>query len=105
MPGPSLVTLPQLGDLLDKLDCKKATRPQVIAAVLEALGEDPPANDEQGVEEYVRRFIDRLVRAVEGLSEKFPEPEQQHHARQLLAAGLQRVQDALKAGRRAANGS
>lgn len=99
------VPLPQLGDLLGELDCKKASRPQVIAAVREALGEDPPAGDEQGVEEFVGRFIGRFVRTVDRLSEKFPEPEQHEHARKLLAAGLQRVRNALKASRRAASGS
>ena len=86
----------QIGDLLDKLDCKKANRPQVIAAVRAALGEDPPPKDEQDVMKFVRRFIDRLVKTVDRLPETFPELEQQDRARELLAAGLHEVQDALQ---------
>jgi hypothetical protein len=94
----------KLGSLLGKVDCKRSTRPQVIAAVREALGEEPPAKDEHDVEKFVQRFIDRLMKTVDGLGETFPEAEQQDRVRELLGAGLVRVQDALKAGRGAANG-
>jgi len=95
----------ELADLLGKLDCKKATRPQVVAAVREVLGEDPPAKDEHDVEGFVGRFIARVMRTVDGLHEKFPDTEQQDRARKLLAAGLGRIQDALKAGRPVTNAS
>jgi hypothetical protein len=88
----------QLGDLLDKLDCKKATRSQVIAAVREALGEDPPTRAEPDVEEFVDRFIARLVKTVERLHETFPQTERQDRARELLVARLPKVRDALTAG-------
>jgi hypothetical protein len=54
----------ELGDLLDVIDCKKASRPRVIAAVREALGEDPPAQAEPDVETFVQRLIDRLTGTV-----------------------------------------
>ena len=86
----------QLGDLLDDLDCKKATRPQVIAAVREALGEDPPAKAEDDVEKFVQRFIGRLAKTINQLNESFPEAEQQKQARDLLATGLQQVLDSIQ---------
>jgi hypothetical protein len=87
----------QLGDLLTNLDCKKATRSQVIAAVREALGEDPPPQAEPDAEKFVQRLIVKLMNSVERLGDKFHQPEQQDHVRGLLAAGLQQVQDALQA--------
>jgi hypothetical protein len=89
--------LPRLGELLNELDCKKAARSQVIAAVREALGENPPAEDEQDVEKFVQRLVQRFARSVEQLGEKFPDPGQQNRARELLAAGLMQVHDALQA--------
>jgi hypothetical protein len=86
----------QLGNLLDKLDCKKATRPEVIAAVREALGEDPPAKAEDDVEKSVQRFIGRPVKTIDRLNESFPEAEQQKQARDLLATGLQQVLDSIQ---------
>ena len=92
------VPVSQLAGLLGTLDCKKATRSQVIAAVREALGEDPPTEiSEYDVETFVQRLIRRLKGTVEQLGEMFPEPEQQNRARELLAAGLAQVQDALQA--------
>ena len=87
----------QLSDLLTKLDCKRATRSQVIAAVREALGEDPPNEDESDVEKFVERLIQKLMNAVARLDDKFHEREQQDRARELLVAGLRQVQDTLKA--------
>jgi molybdopterin converting factor small subunit len=85
----------KLSDLLDTLDCKKATRPQVIAAVREALGEDPPTKAEDDVEKFVERFIGRLAKTIDRLNENFPEAGQQKQARDLLANGLQQVLDSL----------
>ena len=90
------VTPVQLGALLDDLDCKKATRPQVIAAVREALGEDPPAKAEDDVEKFVQRFIGRLVKMIDQLNENFPEAEQQKQARDFLATSLQQVLDSIQ---------
>jgi molecular chaperone GrpE (heat shock protein) len=86
----------ELGNLLDATDCKKATRSQVIAAVREALGEDPPVKKEQDVEKFVERCIHRLVNAVDRLSETFPQADQQTQARDLLATGLRQVLDSLQ---------
>jgi len=92
------VPVAQLGELLSTLNCKKATRSEVITAVREALGEDPPTAAD-GVESFVQRVIHRLTNTVEQLGEKFPEPDQQNLARELLAAGLVQVRDALQADR------
>ncbi len=89
------VPVSQLGGLLDTLNCKKATRSQVIAAVREVLGEDPPRATD-AVETYVQRLIQRLTGRVEKLGEVFPEPEQQNRARELLSAGLDEVRNALQ---------
>jgi hypothetical protein len=89
------VPLDGLANLLGKLDCKKATRPQVIAAVREALGEDPPSKDESDVEQFVRRLVDRLTKAVDRMQEKFPEAEQQDRFRGLLAEELHKMQQTL----------
>ena len=53
------VPLDRLKDLLTQFDCKRATRSQVIAAVREALGEDPPVEAEPDVEEIIKRFLGR----------------------------------------------
>lgn len=90
------VPFPKLREILDALDCKKANRSQVIAAVREALGEEPPAED--GVEEFVQRFLHRLQSTIGRLEEKFPEPEQLNRARQLLKTGLRKMQASLPAG-------
>jgi hypothetical protein len=90
------VPLDQLGGLLAELDCKKATRSRVTAAVREALGEEPPRRAVRDVETSVERFVDRLFKAVDRLQETFPEPEHRDRARELLAAGLHDVLQALK---------
>jgi hypothetical protein len=87
----------QLPDLLTKLDCKKATRSQVIAAVREALGEAPPNEGEPDVEEFIERLIQKVMDVVARLEDKFHVREQQDRARELLVAGLRQVQDALTA--------
>jgi hypothetical protein len=87
----------QLSEVLDHLDCKKASRSMVIAAVREALGEEPPADE--GVEEYVQRFLHRLQKTVERLEERFPEPEQLDRARELLRSGLGDMQASLQENR------
>ncbi len=92
------VPLRQLRKLLNELDCKKTSRSQVIAAVREALGEDPPSKPGDEVEQFVQRFIKRIARTVGQLGDKFPEVEDQSRARELLAAGLLQVQDALQSG-------
>ena len=97
------VPLAQLGDLLGALDCKQATRPQVIAAVREALGEDPPAKDEHDVVKFVQGLLDRVAKTVDRLYETFPKAEEQDHARELLVAGFCQVQEALRSPRNAAN--
>lgn len=89
------VPVSQLGGLLDTLNCKKATRSQVIAAVREVLGEEPPTATDD-VEMFVQRLIQRLTGTVEKLGEKFPEPDQQNRARELLSAGLDEVRNALQ---------
>lgn len=91
------VPVSEMAGLLDTLNCKKATRSQVIAAVREILGEDPPTATDD-VETFVQRLIHRLTGTVERLGDKFPEPEQQKRACELLAVGLLQVQDALQAG-------
>jgi hypothetical protein len=88
------VPLQQLRELVTDLDCKKASRSKVIAAVRETLGEEPSA--EVDVEEFVRRFINRLVGTVGRLDEKFPDPEQQNRARELLRSGIRKVQETLQ---------
>lgn len=89
------VPVSQLAELLDSLNCKKATRSQVIAAVRQVLGEAPPTRSDD-VETYVERLLHRLAGTVEQLGEKFPEPEQQNRARELLAAGLDQVRSSLQ---------
>lgn len=88
----------QLGGLLDELDCKTATRPQVIAAVREILGTQTPAKDESelDVDRFARRLLDRLKKAVDKLHEIFPEPEQHDRVRELLTAGFREVLDFLE---------
>ena len=94
-----LCRVPQdkLGPLLDELDCKRASRRQVVTAVRAVLDEAPPAKTERDVQKFVQRFIDRIMRTVDRLHETFPESEQQDHARELLVTRLQEVQEALKA--------
>ena len=89
------VPLEQLGNLLAKLDCKKATRAQVIAAVREALGEDVPMRPDPNAEEFVERLIAKLLNSVERLGDTFHQPEQQDRVRGLLAARLREVQQTL----------
>lgn len=86
---------PQLSELLTHFDAKRATRPQVIAQVREALGEAPPAKPDLDVEQVVQHFIDRMLSTAERLSDKYIEPSQRDHARHLLVAGLCRIQEAL----------
>ena len=86
----------QLPDLLSELDCKRATRAQVIAAVREVLGEDPPATPDCDVEQFVQRCIQRLAGTVAGLDDTFPEPKQQNRVRELLAIGLRQVLETLR---------
>lgn len=92
------VSTPQLRELLNNLDCKKTSRGQVIAAVREVLGEDPPSTPDDEVGQFVQRFIKRIARTVGQLGDKFPEVEDQTRARELLAAGLLQVQDTLQSG-------
>ena len=67
----------RLGELLDQLDCKKATRSEVIAAVRAMLGETPPVPSEASVAKFVDRCIRRLATAVDRLQEKFPAADEQ----------------------------
>ena len=94
-----LCRVPQerLGPLLDELDCKRASRRQVVDAVRDVLDEAPPAKTEKDVQKFVQRFIDRIMRTVDKLHETFPDSEQQDHARELLVTGLREVQAALGA--------
>jgi hypothetical protein len=85
----------QLRNLLDKLDCKKAPRPQVIALVREALGELPPTNDVPDEKQFVRRFSSQLTRTIGRLYEMFTETEQQDRIIQLLIAEVRQFQDAI----------
>jgi hypothetical protein len=84
-----------LNDLLDKLDCKKANRSQIIAAVREMLGEAPAAKDEIDVDRFVRRLTGPLRGAVERLHETFPDLEDQHRAREELHSELTEILQAL----------
>jgi hypothetical protein len=87
-----------LGTLLTELDCKKATRPQVIAAVRKALGETPPLKDNEGnpgVEKTVEAFLRRVRESVDRLQARFTEPKQQELLRVCLTAGLNELKDAL----------
>ena len=90
------VPLAELGALLEKLDCKKATRPQVVAAVREALGEVPPDKDEHNAEQFAQRFLRRTFRMVGRLREMFPDREEENRVRELLRAGLIGGQEALE---------
>ncbi len=92
------VPLDPLKDLLRQLDCKKATRSRVIAAVREALGEDPPIEPDSDVDNFVQGCLRRLAKALDRLHEMFPEAEEQARGRELLAVGLREVQEALAAG-------
>jgi len=89
------VPLAGLPTLLDKLDCKKAARSEVIVAVREALGEDSPAPQPEA-EEFVNRLVQRLKNSIAQLGEKFPNRHQQELARTLLATGLRDIQQALE---------
>ena len=97
------VPLDRLPHLLDHLNCKKATRQQVIAAVREALGEAPPGEPESDVAEFVDRCIRRLMKTVKKLHETFVEPEEQTRGCELLETGLRQVQETLQSARETAN--
>ena len=90
------IPLERLGELLKQLDCKKATRTEVIAAVREALGEAPPET-EPNVTKFVGRCLQRLVKTIERLPEEFPAADEQAQARESLANGLHNVLEALRA--------
>ena len=85
-----------------ELDCRKATRPQVIAAVRKELGESKPVRADAGdVEQLIKRRLDRLVHTIELVSGKSPQPEAQARllkllARKLLAAGFDLAERALR---------
>lgn len=91
------VPLPRLGDLLNTLDCKAATRAQVIAAVRRILGEETTTTDrpEPDVDLFARRLLDRLKKTVDRLPETFPDPEDHHRVRELLAEGFREVLETL----------
>ena len=86
----------RLGELLNQLDCKKATRSEVIAAVRAMLGETAPAASEPSVTTFVDRCIRRLVKAVDRLQEKFPAADEQAQVRELLKIGLNQVLESLQ---------
>lgn len=65
------------------------------ATVREVLGEDPLTSRDE-VETYVERLLHRMAGTVEKLGEKFPEPEQQNRARELLPAGLDQLRNSLQ---------
>ena len=90
------VPVERLGELLDQLDCKKATRSEVIATVRAMLGETPPAPSEPSVTKFVERCIRRLVTAVDRLQETFPAAAEQAQARELLEIGLNQVLESLQ---------
>ena len=90
------VPLERLGELLDQLDCKKASRSEVIAAVRAMLGETPPAAPEPSVTKFVDRCIRRLTTAVGRLPEEFPAADEQAQARELLGIGLNQVMESLQ---------
>jgi hypothetical protein len=89
------VPLDRLREMMKAFDCKKATRPQVIAAVREVLGEGPAAKAEPDVNKFVERSLNRLTKMIDRLNETFSKPEKQKQARDLLAAGLQGILDSL----------
>jgi hypothetical protein len=95
------VPQPQLPRLLDELDCRKAPRPQVIAAVRKELGESKLVRADAGdVEQLIKRRLDQLVHTIELASGKSPQPEAQARllkllALKLLAAGFDLVERAL----------
>ena len=88
------VPLQQLREILNDLDCKRASRREVVAAVREALDEEPPPEEE--VEVFVQRFLDRLQGTIGRLEERFPEPDQLNRARQLIRSGLRKMQASLQ---------
>jgi len=94
-----LCRVPQdrLGPLLDELDCKRANRRQVVAAVRDVLDEAPPARTERDAQQFVERFTNRIMRTVDKLHETFPDAEQQDQARELLVIRFREIQVALEA--------
>lgn len=98
----------QLSGLLDKIDCKKATRSEVIAAVRDALGETKPTRTVSAVQ-VVERLLRRLLNTVRELGHQdLAVMDQVRHA---LAAGLQdlaastslKEEDEIDTSRRAAH--
>jgi hypothetical protein len=89
------VPVEHLGKLLDQLDCKKATRTEVIAAVREALGEVPPKT-EPNVTKFVDRCLRQLVTAIARLPEAFPTADEQAQAQELLENGLRQVLESFQ---------
>jgi hypothetical protein len=91
------LSMEQLKGLLKTLDCKKARRTEIIAAVHEALGNVPAAKAEPDLEEWVRRLLRRLSHAVEQLGEEFPASQDRARARELVEHGLHQVLQPLAA--------
>ena len=91
------VPIGQLPDLLDGLNCKQATRKQVIAAVREALDEPSPTTAPLDVDRAVGRFLERLAGKVARLLDRFLQTDQQDRARALLAAGFSYARQGLEA--------
>jgi hypothetical protein len=88
-------SIDQLSNLLNELDCKKATRSKVISAVREALGEEPLGQRDADVEQFAERCVQRLARSVIKLFEEFASDEQLENACKRLETGLARVQEEL----------
>jgi len=85
----------QLSGLLDSLDCKKATRSEVIAAVREVLGESKPVKTPD-IEKEIKGLINRLIDTVESLEES--EPEVQNRVRKSLKANLNLLEKKISEG-------
>jgi hypothetical protein len=83
-----------LESLLDKLDCKKAARRDVIAAVKEILG---IPDSERGVdpEKLIKRGFQRMVKAVGQLMDDEPDPTGLQRLGGLIDTGVQQLRDAL----------
>jgi hypothetical protein len=81
------LTAEQLRELLGRLDCKKAKRGQVEAAVRKALGEEDAAPTAPNIEKALAKIFKRFRTDTDQLEEATP-PQNQERFQALVAEGL-----------------
>jgi hypothetical protein len=90
----------QLAALLDRMDCKQASRTEVSAAVKELLGQNTTRRRARGIVETVARLFTRMTKALEGWQQTDDGREAPDQLRDVLSGGLgqlRRVLDDLSA--------